>query len=371
MPPPCSSSGLSPGPLLSPLQMKPNIPDMSNAVEIQLNQSDLESLHMLGQTTNLSLSPFDYNLLMNPNMQQELQKLVTLLGFSNVPPQQNPRQPTISSNIVDSFTTPPKQIISTARTPVTSLCSAVNDCLRITSSTPPSYISTASSRTTPSTSVPPVVPSTPGISTNFNTKGVVIRPISRDELNTGIEYCLNSPPAFITRYPSTIELVQSDVVTEEDEEQIYPFINESCGEDGDISLSQLNGIDHEDSEEPLMFLNKSRSGSHHSFSIDPVNGDWNCWGEPDYIDRINTLVNSTFTKDEAAVLSKPLDNIYKNSRKSGERAVQKRKAENCGKQTKRNTVGSKVKKQLSKPLIVSIPFLKLLTSRQAKKYCQS
>ncbi len=362
--PPCSSNGLLPGPPLSPLQRKPN---MSNAVEIQLNQSDLDSLHMLGQTTNLSLSPFDYNLLMNPNMQQELQKIVTQLGFSNVaPPQQNPTQPTISSNIVDPYTTPPRQIISTARTPVTSLCSGVNDHLRITSSTPPSRISTASTHTTPSTPVP-AVPSTPGISANFNTRGIVITPISRDELNAGIEYCLNSPPAFVTHYPSTIELVQSDVVTEEDEEEMYPFINDSCGEDGDISLSQLNGIDHEDSEEPLMFLNRSRSGSHHSFSIDPVNGDWNCWGEPDYIDRINTLVNSTFTKDETV----PLDNIYKNNRKSGERPVQRRKAENHGKQTKRNTVGRKVQKQLSKPLIVSIPFLKLLTSRQAKKYCKN
>ncbi len=360
----CQPPSLSPRSVTNSLITPVHTPSQSTAM-LQLNQSDLETLRMLGETdSNLSLSPVDYNLLMNPNMQQELLKIAALLGFPSVP---QPKQPSISSSIVDTFSyvTPQKQIVSTVhRTPPATLCSAVNTCQ------PPvqqnyRYVSTVNNLYVNSPLA--VVPSTP--CPNTLARGVTITPLAShkvDDFNTGIEYCSKSPPVFVARYPSAIELELSNVVTDEDEET-YPFIIDDLGEDGDISLSQLNCENYEDLEDPLI-LSGSNTSSHHSFSIDPVEGDWNCWGEPSYLNRINTLFNPNPIQTEV-VLKDSQQNSSEKCVKC--KSTQKRKPRNQPKKQTKTTCKSISRKVKKEPLKVSIPFLKLLTSRQAKKYCRT
>lgn len=348
------SPGLLTNPLVTPLPQMMNVPSKSTTMELQLNQSDLETLRMLGEMdNNLSLSPVDYSLLMNPSMQQELLRIASLLGFPDIVP----KQPS-SSSIIDAFSyvTPQKQIMSTADTPpATSLCSTVNTC-------PPPVQQSYTASNLYTSSPAAVVPSTP--CTTTHARGVTITPLAShriDDFNTGIECCSMSPPVFVTRYPSAIELELRDVETEEDEE-IYPFIIDDLAGEGDISLTQLNCENYEDIEDPLILLSRSKTSSCHSFSIDPVEGDWNCWGEPAYLDRINILTSPTSIRPEVV-----LKDSQQNSSKKSVKPTNTHKR-NQRKPTKTKKNCRKVRRQ---PLKVSIPFLKLLTSRQAKKYCRT
>ncbi len=362
-----SSPGLLANPLVTPMQVI-DIPNWSTPMELQLNQSDLKTLHMLGESDNISLSPVDYNLLLNPSMQQELRNIAALLGFPNTfSLQQSLKQP-LPSSVIDTLScaTPQNQIISTTNKPppATSFCSIIN-------SNPPatqqSYISTVISQYT--TSPVAVVPSsTPCMTAHHSC--VTVTPLAShkiDDFNTGIECCSTSPPIFVTRYPSTIELELEDVVTE-DEKETYPFLTDNPEED-DISLTQLNCDGYEeDLEDPLIFVSAGKTSSHHSFSIDPVEGDWNCWGEPAYLDRMNTLISPKLIRTEVV-----LKDLKQSSSESSMKPItSKNKKLNARKKIKKQTQTKKVSRKVKKqPLKVSVPFLKLLTSRQAKKYCRT
>jgi len=268
-------------------------------VELQLSPNDLEVLSKLGQPLTQGLSTYDYSLLTNPSMGQELSTIINLLNRDSSQGKNNVQQ-------IDTIQSPQATLYKTPAANVVVF--------------PPEQDSKSRDGVIKSSSSLFVFPPTPKTAKEETLHLVT---------NANIEYSSHSPRAFITEYPSSIKLSQEDVFTDD------PFISPEC----EVSLNELNtSLSNDDCEEPLVRLSKDNQ----CCAIQPVDEDWNSWKEPSYIDRMSSLVN--------CIASEPTDSRNTNAGKK--------------KKSRRRNVGTKT----VKPFLVSIPFVKLITSRQARKY---
>lgn len=357
-------------------------------VELQLSPKDLELLKNMGQSVTPSLSPYDYNLLTNPSMKQELNTIVQLIKEDNTSESTSERLSSVSEqrNIqIEKSSSCTRIIVSTSKS-----ISEQFDSIMTTPSPTVSCSETASTSSracsSPSTVSEAnifVFPPTPDTTNSSKTSTLISEPSKQADGNTkepaectdsvcykqnNIEYSQHSPPGFIVEYPSTIDLVQEDAYTEaEVDNTSYPFISPEL-ENLNVSLNELNNSsDWEYSEEPIVARRKVEQ----CLAIEPVEGDWNCWREPSYLDRINTLASS-LTTQVSSVLGESLDSTdcsiehIRDSYKKQTESTQ---------YSQRNVISTGSKRRPNslhnlKSLIVSIPFVRLMTSRQAKKYCR-
>ena len=353
-------------------------------VELQLSPKDLELLKNMGQPVTPSLSPYDYNLLTNPSMQQELSTIVQLIEnkspserLNNVSEQKNSQSTSSTRIIVSTSKSLSGQFDSIVTTPSPAVvCSEIASTSSKAHSLPCKvpeaniFVFPPTPDTTNSSINTPISDHSKQADGNTKDDQTECAESAHYEQND-VEYSLHSPLGFIAEYPSTINLVQEDAYTTYTETEVdntsYPFISPEL-ENLNISLNELNNSsDWEDSEEPIVGRRKLEQ----CLAIEPVEGDWNCWREPSYLDRINTLANS-FTTQVGSVLVESLDStdcstedIRDSHKKQTESTRRSQRIEiSTRSKTRPNSLHS------LKSLIVSIPFVRLMTSRQAKKYCR-
>ena len=327
-------------------------------VGLQLNQTDIEILHKLGQPHSLGQSPYDPNLLSNPSMHQELCTIVNYIkagGSLATLLEQNSSQ-----NQFLSTTSSPLDVQSRASSKGEHSKASHNteDAIRI-----PVASSNAPIQGCPLQSGISLTPLQPLISTGGNSLSVTdkrmgsVPPLSLTEANTGvrrvsasilrsslslqeeikvletdcqpdhchtrtqnltcpatpkptsnadIDYCNRSPAEFTVQYPDHIGRVEEEVLAIE-EDPAYPFLCSDDENNHSMTLNQLREDcegDWEDDEEPIRKKTTTKTRGHpRHYAFEPVAGDWNCWKESEYVEKMKKLMGSITTTVSVATPS--------------------------------------------------------------------
>lgn len=315
-------------------------------VGLQLNQMDIEILNKLPHP----LSSYDLNILSNPDMHQELSTIINFIKaggslaslLEQSSSSQNHSLPTMSTPIDEQLMASLKDNSSktshksedSRSIPVASSNGPMQDCIvtkllctQPTTCTPlPNGISLTPLQPmiTPRDTTHSVANKSMGSVQDRHSSSPILRPLSEEVkvLETGyqpdynytgmqmgtvtskptstanVDYCDRSPAEFTVRYPNDIGRVEEEVVAIE-EDPAYPFL---CSDDEDIhslTLNQLRGeceSDWEDDEEPIRKTKTTKTRSHpRHHAIEPVTGDWNCWKESEYVEKMKKVINSIIT----------------------------------------------------------------------------